>query len=81
MRHCDPSPRSGWPASATTGSGRIRAGGIERDVRFEQADVVEPTLIDDAYRVKYGRSPYVDAMVSAEAAATTIRLLPSEPAT
>ena len=50
-------------------------------MRFEQADVVEPTLIDDAYRVKYGRSPYVDAMVSAEAAATTIRLLPSEPAT
>ena len=61
-------------------AGRIRAGGIERDVSFEQADAVEPAPIDDAYRAKYGRSPYVDAMVSAEAATTTIRLIPLEPA-
>jgi hypothetical protein len=74
-------PSGRWyRAAVRAGSGRIRAGGIERDVSFEQADAVDPTSIDDAYRAKYGRSPYVDAMVSAEAAATTIRLIPSEPA-
>ena len=74
-------PSGRWyRAAARTGSGRIEAGGIERDVSFEQADAVEPTLIDEAYRAKYSQSPYVDAMVSAEAAVTTIRLIPVEPA-
>jgi len=58
----------------------VGAGGIERDVSFEHADAIEPTRIDDAYRAKYGPSPYVDAMLSAGAASTTLRLIPSEPA-
>jgi hypothetical protein len=74
-------PSGRWyRAAARAGSGRIRAGGVERDVSFEQTAAVEPAPIDDAYRAKYGRSPYVDAMLSADAAATTLRLIPSEPA-
>jgi hypothetical protein len=74
-------PSGRWyRAAARVGSGRISAGGVERDVRFEQTAAAEPARIDDAYRAKYGPSPYADAMVSAEAAATTIRLIPSGPA-
>jgi len=74
-------PSGRWyRAAARAGSGRIRAGGVERDVSFEQTAAVEPAPIDDAYRAKYGRSRYVDAMVSADAAATTLRLIPFEPA-
>ena len=69
-----------YQAVVRTGSGCITAGGIERDVRFEQADAVEPALVDEAYRAKYGRSSYVDTMVSEQAAATTLRLIPSAPA-
>jgi hypothetical protein len=70
---------SWYQAAARTGVGRIRAGGIERDVTFEQIWAVEPSEIDDAYRTKYGRSPYVDAMVNPDAASTTLRLAPFEP--
>jgi hypothetical protein len=56
--------------------GRIRAGGVERDVRFADPGVADPGAIDDAYRRKYGRSISVDAMVAPEAAETTLRLVP-----
>jgi len=74
-------PSGSWyRAAVRSGAGRIRAGGVERDVSFEQADAIEPARIDDAYRAKYGRSSYVDAMLSPGAASTTLRLIPSEPA-
>jgi hypothetical protein len=65
--------------------GRIRAGGVERDVAFEEAgDTDNPSdraidrVIDEAYRTKYAgySSAYVDPMVSPEASAATLRLLP-----
>jgi hypothetical protein len=34
--------------------------------------------VDAAYRSKYGRWSYVDAMVSPDAAATTLRLVPAD---
>ena len=58
--------------------GRISAGGVEKDVTFEE--VSDPGLndqVDDAYRAKYGRYPqYVEPMVSAEVRSTTLRLVP-----
>lgn len=58
--------------------GRISAGGVEKEVTFEE--VSDPDLndqIDDAYRAKYGRYPeYVEPMVSAEVRSTTLRLVP-----
>ena len=57
--------------------GRIRAGGVERDVAFE--DVHDNTdAVDAAYRGKYGPSSYVDAMVTPDAAATTLRPIPAD---
>jgi hypothetical protein len=59
--------------------GRIRAGGVEKDVRFvEETDPGTNDRIDDVYRTKYHRysAQYVDPMVAAEARATTIKLVP-----
>lgn len=61
-------------------SARIRIADLEVDVAVE--DVGECELragVDAAYRAKYGRygSSSVDRMVTAEAAATTLRLIPS----
>jgi len=60
--------------------GRIRAGGVEKDVSFGDAGA-DPNLndqIDTAYRTKYRRyeETYVKPMVSLEARSTTITLVP-----
>ena len=59
--------------------GHIKAGGVEKDVRFE--DAADPALndaIDAAYRSKYLHhgAQCVDPMVAAEARSTTIKLMP-----
>jgi hypothetical protein len=58
--------------------GRVRAGGVERDVRFQRPDGMAQDLIDQTYRSKYARfgSTYVDPMVGPDAVAATFRLLP-----
>jgi hypothetical protein len=57
--------------------GRIRGGGIERDVTFEEPTDVDHDAIDQAYRSKYARHArtYVDPMVSPTASAATLRLV------
>jgi hypothetical protein len=70
-------PSGGWyRAALASKEGRIEAGGVERDVSFEDppGDVLE--RVDDAYRAKYGHSSYVDAMLAPQAQATTLRLVP-----
>jgi hypothetical protein len=60
--------------------GRIRAGGAERDVRFEEPRDADHDAIDKAYRAKYARygSTYVDPMVGPGARVTTLRLTPRD---
>jgi hypothetical protein len=57
--------------------GRIRAGGVTRDVTFQEPDDADHAAIDQAYRTKYARyaSAYVDPMVSPNATAATLRLI------
>jgi hypothetical protein len=58
--------------------GHIHAGAVEKDVFFvEPVDDVNHA-IDAAYRTKYNRysASYVDPMVSPEARASTIKLVP-----
>jgi len=60
--------------------GRIRAGGVEKDVTFvEETDPGINDRIDVAYRAKYRHYPasYVNHIVSPEARATTIKLAPA----
>ena len=59
--------------------GRIRAGGVEKDVTFvEETDPGINDQIDAAYRTKYRRyaDTYVPPMVTPEARATTLKLVP-----
>ena len=59
--------------------GHIKAGGVEKDVRFEDAaDAALNDAMDAAYRSKYLHhgAQWVDPMVAAEARATTIKLVP-----
>jgi hypothetical protein len=59
--------------------GRIRVPGLEADVTVEDVGAGTPELragVDAAYAAKYGRSGGTERMVTAEAAATTLRLSP-----
>ncbi len=73
--------RSGawFRGTQTRHAGHIRAGGVDKDVTFmEEADPDINNQIDAAYRTKYRRQPvqYVDPMVTPEARAATIKLVP-----
>jgi hypothetical protein len=41
--------------AVASGEGRIRAGGVERDVAFEQPDLVTGDAVTGAYHAKYDR--------------------------
>jgi hypothetical protein len=60
------------------GEGRIRAGGVERDVAFEEAGPEVYAAVTGAYHEKYDRygPSVVGTVVSAESATTTLRLAP-----
>ena len=70
---------SWFRAAQVRHEGRIRAGGVEKDVTFvEETDPGINDQIDAAYRTKYRRhgARYVNPMVSPEARAATIKLVP-----
>jgi hypothetical protein len=72
-------PSGRWFRGAQqTHHGHIRAGGVERDVTFVDADDTLNDSIDAAYRTKYRRyaDSYVPPMLSPDARATTLRLVP-----
>ena len=58
--------------------GHMRAGGVDQDVLFIDADATVTDAIDAAYRTKYHRygARYVDPMVAPAARAATIKLVP-----
>jgi len=60
------------------GEGRIRAGGVERDVAFEQPDRGVDADVTAAYHAKYDRygPGIVGTVVSGEAERSTLRLVP-----
>lgn len=69
---------SWFRAAQARHAGRIRAGGVEKDVTFvEETDPGANDQIDAAYRTKYRRSSsYVPPMISPEARTTTLKLVP-----
>ena len=70
---------NGWFQRAlSSGTGRIRAGGIERDVTFEEPGAAVDAPVDAAYHAKYDRygPSIVGTVVSPEAARSTLRLVP-----
>jgi hypothetical protein len=65
-----------YRATQATREGRIRAAGVEHAVTFEPAPDADSQAIDAGYRNKYGRSSYVDAMVTPAATVATLRIVP-----
>lgn len=61
-----------------SGTGRIRAGGLERDVTFAEAASGVHAAIDAAYHTKYDRygPRIVGSVVGPQAEAVTIKLVP-----
>jgi hypothetical protein len=69
----------GWfPGTQVRHQGRIRAGGVDKDVTFADADPGLDDQIDAAYRDKYRRygPNIIGSVVNPEARAATIKLLP-----
>jgi hypothetical protein len=60
-----------------TGEGRIRAGGVERDVAFEEVGPDVHAAVTAAHHEEYDRygPAIVGTVVSAESATTTLRLV------
>ncbi len=65
--------------AVAAGSGRIRAGGVERDVTFAAADDSTVTDVDAAYHGKYDRygPQIVGTVTGPNAAAGTLHLTPA----
>ena len=69
---------NGWFRRAlAAGSGRVRAGGVERDVDFEEPDRSVDDAVTAAFHSKYDRygPNIVGGVVSAESARATLRLV------
>jgi hypothetical protein len=64
----------------TSGQGRIKAGGVERDVTFTPASPDTHQAIDTAYHTKYDRygRAIVATVVGENAMTTTLKLVPRD---
>lgn len=72
-------PENRWFRRARAArAGKIRSGGVERDVTFEAPGPELDDALDRAYHAKYDRfgSQFVDPVVSEEAARSTLRIVP-----
>jgi hypothetical protein len=58
--------------------GHIRAGGVDKDVLFVEADDEVNDEVETAYRTKYQRygASYVDPLLTPDARAATLELVP-----
>jgi hypothetical protein len=69
-----------YQAAVRQKAGRILAAGMTKDVAFEavhaETDERLRERIDDAYRAKYGSSPYLKLMIGARACSATVRIVP-----
>lgn len=59
-------------------AGRITVAGMTKEVTFEPVNDSMNALIDDAYRVKYNKSPYLKPMISTRARSATVKVIPRD---
>lgn len=72
-------PQNGWFRRAlASGAGRIRSGGLTKDVTFELAEQSVRDAVDAAYHAKYDRYGHgpVGAVTRSDVLETTLRVLP-----
>lgn len=67
-----------YQAALRQKAGRIIAAGMTKEVIFERASRSINESIDDAYRAKYGGSPYLKPMIGARAGAATVKIMPRD---
>ncbi|HEX4228404.1 MAG TPA: DUF2255 family protein [Bryobacteraceae bacterium] len=65
-----------YQAALRQKAGRITAAGMTKEVTFEQIDGPINDRIDDAYRAKYDRSPYLSPMIGTRARSATLKVMP-----
>lgn len=71
--------KSSWyKAAIRQKAGRILAAGMTKEVTFEKTEGPINNRIDDAYRAKYKRSPYLAPMISEQARSATVRITPRD---
>lgn len=71
--------KSRWyQAALRQKAGRIIAAGMTKEVGFEPVEGPINRSIDDAYRSKYGESPYLKPMIGAQARAATVKIIPRD---
>ena len=71
--------KSRWyQAALRQKAGRIIAAGMTKEVGFEPIEGLINKSIDDAYRSKYGESPYLKPMIGAQARAATVKIMPRD---
>ncbi|SAK85345.1 hypothetical protein AWB75_05674 [Caballeronia catudaia] len=68
----------GYQAAIRQGAGRITVAGTTRDVLFAGARGAINDKIDEAYRLKYGKSPSLAPMIDERVRVTTIDILPAD---
>ncbi len=67
-----------YQAALRQKAGRITAAGLTKEVAFEPVEGLINHRIDDAYRQKYSRSPYLNPMIGARARSATVRITPQQ---
>lgn len=68
---------SSWhKAAVTQKAGRISGAGLTKDVTFEPVDGPINDAVDDAYRAKYGSSPYLSSMIGERAHSASVKITP-----
>jgi hypothetical protein len=69
--------KSRWyKAAIRQKSGRIIAAGMTKEVSFEKTEGPINDRIDEAYRAKYKRSPYLAPMIGEQARSATVQITP-----
>ena len=67
-----------YQAAIRQKAGRITAAGMAKEVTFAPVDGSINERIDEAYRAKYHRSPYLTTMIGARARSATVKVMPRE---
>ena len=65
-----------YQAAIRQKAGRIAAAGMTKEVTFESIDGAINDRIDEAYRVKYRGSRYLDPMIGPRARSATVKIAP-----
>ena len=81
IRSANGSDNSWFRRAIASGEGRIRAGGVEKDVVFDRSAEADLSAVDSAYHGKYDRygAAIVGSVTGDHARNVTIRLVPTDP--